>query len=223
MIKKMAKFLLPWFAASQLSLGVSYFSSIAVGQMGAVQLASHAACYQLINMPANLIFILCILGLVLSAIMQEKGSIKAGMGFHIGFVAPAMGISFLYYAALLLAPNVFLTIYHISPEFIEISKSQLISASATMLICMLIFLPIGQLALRKYSLLATLLVAGGLMLTAAILPILALTLKLGIQMIGISDALLLFIRFILPFAFISIPAYRGAFAPQQPAESIAVG
>ena len=76
MIKKMAKFLLPWFAASQLSLGVSYFSSIALGQMGAVQLASHAACSQLINMPANLIFILCILGLVLSAIMQEKGSIK---------------------------------------------------------------------------------------------------------------------------------------------------
>ncbi|MBQ4074750.1 MAG: hypothetical protein IJD39_06070 [Clostridia bacterium] len=222
MIKKMAKFLLPWFAASQLSLGVSYFSSIAVGHMGAVQLAGHSISSQLINLPANLIFVLCILGLVLSAIMQEKGKIKAGMAFHISFVASAMGIVFLYYAALLLAPNAFLVTFESNPEIMAIGKSQLISASATMLICLLIFLPIGQLALRKYSLLATLLVAGGLMLTAVLLPILALTLKLGIQMIGISDALLLFIRFILPFAFISIPAYRGAFAPQQP-ESIAVG
>lgn len=216
MIKKMAKILLPWFILAYLPNLSARILSIYAGQLGTNALASLSMGSMILQSPISIFIVLSLLGLVISAIKQEKGNPQAGLGIHIGFTCAAMGLMMSYYTAVILFPNQLIMMQGASDDMmIAYGAAYLRAVGLTIILLMTAFMLIGQLMMKKPSLKATLIVAG-VMFAHIWVGFLMISLYPGdVTNLGIIQGIQIATRTILPFAFIPMRSYWRTFGPEE--------
>lgn len=215
MIKKMAKILLPWFILAYLPNLSSNVISTVAGNFGASALASLSMGSMFLSMPISIFNMLSLMGLVISAILQEKGNAKGGLTVHITFTCISMGLMLTAYLACILFPNQLLMIYHPAPELFDTARSHLTATGLTVLLLMVPCLLVGQLMLKKPSLIVTLILAGVLLTMMWIFILLSYMMHWGLMGLGIAQGLQIVARSVLPFALIPMRSYWCTFGPEE--------
>lgn len=219
MIRKLVRFLLP--RSILMAVGGTLMNMIViqlVGSLGTVAVATYSASQNFLSYLLSLLSWVIMGGLVCSAIHQEEGNREKGKRIHKRALLLSMLLLIAAHGAMFFFPQQLMQLYVYPEEIIASGIGYMRAFSIASLLFSFLFLIIGQ-CLRTHSY-ASVLVPGIVLLLSGLvlMPIGVFEWRLGLEYIGFIQGALQAVVYILPFVFIPVKLYDGAFLPAQAKE-----